>query len=406
MLSQETISIIKSTVPVLEKYGQDITKRFYQRLFENYPELKNIFNQTNQRKSSQQQALANMVYQAAKHIDRLNDLSEEALVVAHKHVSIGIRPDQYPIVGEQLLGAIKDILGDAATDTILNAWAEAYGVIAQLFIDIETQMREANLQKGAWDGYKEFVVANKIQESDGITSFYLKPADGQQVPVYSPGQYISVKVKPEGESHTHIRQYSLSDAYTSDFYRISVKKEEGRHALPEGIVSNYLHDEIEEGQRLLVSAPQGKFTLELDNKKPIVILSGGVGLTPVTSMVKTWHEKGGEQPITWIHAAINGRAHALKDEMQTMAKENPNLTLYTIYENPTLEDQREQAYDKEGRLDMDWLKGILPSKDAEFYFCGPEPFMKLIYNDLLNWGVPEASLHFEFFGPTSQLIAN
>lgn len=404
MLKQETIDIIKATVPVLEVHGETITKTFYQRLFRNHPELKNLFNQTNQKKSKQQTALANLVLQAAKYIDKLNELGDAPLIVAHKHVSIGIRPDQYPIVGENLLAAIKEVLGDAATDEIINAWADAYGVLANIFIGMENKMREENVENGGWTDYKEFIVDKKVKESDVITSFYLKPKDGKALPKFAPGQYLSVKVTPEGQDYTQIRQYSLSDRYTPDYYRISVKREASRGDLPEGLVSNYLHGTIQEGDTLLISGPQGEFNLDLTIEKPIVFLSGGVGLTPLASMFKTWHDENATQDVTWIHAAINGRFHALKNEIEHIVETSNKAKMFTVYEKPTLEDQRNEAFEKDGYIELEWLKEILPSKEAEFYFCGPEPFMKVIYNGLIKWGVSVDHIHFEFFGPTGTLV--
>ncbi|MGZ4134492.1 MAG: globin domain-containing protein, partial [Tumebacillaceae bacterium] len=137
MLSPKTIEIIKSTVPVLEVHGTAITKRFYQMLFTNHPELLNIFNHANQAQGRQQNALAGAVYAAAANIDNLAAIIPVVKQIGHKHRSLGILPEHYPIVGETLLAAIKDVLGDAATDEIINAWAEAYGVIAGAFIGIE-----------------------------------------------------------------------------------------------------------------------------------------------------------------------------------------------------------------------------------------------------------------------------
>ncbi|HSU79511.1 MAG TPA: NO-inducible flavohemoprotein [Candidatus Angelobacter sp.] len=403
MLKQATIDIIQSTVPVLEEHGTAITKAFYKRLFTTHPELRNIFNQTNQKKNRQQEALANVVYHAAKYIDQLETLGSVVEGIANKHRSIGIRPDQYPIVGENLLAAIKEVLGDAATDDIINAWAEAYGELANIFISVENKMREELKSAGGWDGYKEFVVDRKVPESEVITSFYLKPKDGARLPEFTPGQYLSVKVSPEEQPNTQIRQYSLSDVYSPDYYRISVKKESARGELPDGIVSSYLHETINEGDTLLISAPAGEFTLDLNTEKPIVLLSGGVGLTPLTSMMKTWAKSHSKQPLTWIHAAINGRLHAFKRDVQALNEAHGELTALTVYEKPTLEDQRNEDFEKEGFIELSWLKTVLPNKDAEFYFCGPEPFMKVIFNGLLEWGVPESQIHFEFFGPSAAL---
>lgn len=232
----------------------------------------------------------------------------------------------------------------------------------------------------------------------------MKPKDGKPLPEFVAGQYISVKVNPPGQRYTHIRQYSLSDCFTPNYYRISVKREDSRGNLPEGIVSNYLHGEVQEGDILLISGPQGEFNLDLNTEKPIVFLSGGVGLTPLTSMIKTWHEKKAAQNVTWIHAGVNGRFHALRKEIDKIAETNSKAKMYTVYQKPTIEDQKNEAFEKEGYIELEWLKDILLSKDAEFYFCGPEPFKKVIYNGLLNWGVPGSSIHFEFFGPTASLV--
>ncbi len=178
-LDQKTIEIVKSTVPVLEEHGQAITSEFYKLLFTNHPELKNIFNQTNQKRGRQPQALANAVYAAAANIDQLENILPVVIQVGHKHRSLNIQPEHYPIVGENLLKAMKAILGDAATDEILEAWAKAYQVIADVFIDVEKGMyQETAEQKGGWTGYRDFTVYKKEKESDVITSFYLKPMDG------------------------------------------------------------------------------------------------------------------------------------------------------------------------------------------------------------------------------------
>lgn len=165
MLSEKNIEIIKSTVPVLEKYGKDITARFYQLLFNNHPELLNIFNHMNQRQGKQQTALANAVYAAAANIDNLAAIIPVVKQIGQKHRALGVLPEHYPIVGENLLVAIKDVLGDAATDEIINAWAEAYGVIADAFIGIEQEMyREAKEQYGGWEGFRNFIVEKKSKK--------------------------------------------------------------------------------------------------------------------------------------------------------------------------------------------------------------------------------------------------
>lgn len=258
-LNQETRDIIKATVPVLEEHGTAITKRFYEMMFENHPELKNIFNQTNQRKGDQPKALANTVYAAAVHIDNLEAIVPVVKQIAQKHRSLNIKAEHYPIVGKYLLLAIKDVLGDAATDDIIDAWEQAYGVIADVFINVEKEMYDEVAKKpGGWVDFRDFKVAKKVVESNVITSFYLQPADGEAFPSYKPGQYITVKAKIDGQPYTHLRQYSLSSAPGGEFYRISVKREEVNGDNPEGIVSNFLHANLNEGDILPISAPAGE----------------------------------------------------------------------------------------------------------------------------------------------------
>ncbi len=404
MLSEHTIQVIKSTVPVLEKHGADITKRFYQMMLSGRPELLNVFNHANQRQGRQQTALAQAVYAAAKHIDRLETILPAVNQIAHKHRSLGIRADQYPIVGQYLLAAIQDVLGEAATEEILQAWAEAYGVIADVFIGIESEMyRQAERQIGGWAGFRAFRVMQKVPESEVITSFYLAPADGGKIAAFEPGQYVSVKMQIPGETYTHIRQYSLSDAPGKPYYRISVKREDAVMDKPAGKVSSYLHERIAEGDTLWLSAPAGDFTLDRQDTRPVVLLSGGVGQTPLLSMLATLAETDPNRRVYFIHAAQNGNVHALRQQAEEIARRSPQISVYWCYDKPTERDRKTQAFDKEGYIDLPWLQQIVAHPDAGFYFCGPVPFMKSIYRILKAWGIPDEDLHFEFFGPAGSL---
>lgn len=403
LLNQKTIDIIKSTVPVLEEHGEKITTRFYQLMFGNHPELLNIFNHANQKQGRQQKALAGTVYAAAMYIDNLEAILPVVNQIAHKHRSLGIKPEHYPIVGKHLLLAIKDVLGDAATDEIIDAWAQAYGVIADAFIGVEAEMYdEAARQNGGWDGFRSFVVAQKVVESDVITSFYLKPEDNRGIADFIPGQYISIKLEIKGEKFTHIRQYSLSDAPGKEYYRISVKREAGTPN-PDGMVSNYLHNDVNEGDILKISAPAGDFILDLKKDTPVVLLSGGVGLTPMMSMLKTVAEFQPERSVTFIHAAQNGNVHALREEVEELAALQ-QVNSYFFYDSPTDEDRLNNNFDVEGYVTREWLKENVSLKDTDFYFCGPLPFMKAINNSLKELGVNEERIHFEFFGPKASLV--
>lgn len=213
---------------------------------------------------------------------------------------------------------------------------------------------------------------------------------------------MSVKLSIPGETYTHIRQYSLSDAPGKGYYRISVKREGATAEKPAGIVSNYLHDHIQEGDVLEVSAPAGDFTLDLTKETPVVLISGGVGITPLLSMASTLAIRQPHRQTTFLQAALNGRVQAFNQELRALA-ENPAFSYYVCYEFPSDEDRKHPHFRKEGRIDLEWMQTVIPSKDADFYFCGPVPFMKTVYRALKQWGVPEQHIHYEFFGPAGDL---
>jgi len=403
-LDSQTIDIVKSTVPILEERGDEITSRFYQMMFENHPELKNIFNQTNQRKGDQSKALANTVYAAAAHIDQLEAILPAVMPIAEKHRSLNIKPEHYPIVGKHLLLAMQEVLGkDVANADVIGAWEKAYGEIANVFISVEADMyQDVKNTVGGWIDYRDFKVTKKVKESDVITSFYLEPADGNPFPTFKPGQYITVKADIPGESHTHLRQYSLSCAPNQGAYRISVKREEAIGDNPAGIVSNFLHDHLEEGSILPISAPGGDFVLDNQDMRPLVLMSGGVGLTPMMSMLETAIKDQPEREIIFIHAAQNGKVHAMKERVKEIT-ENHNITSFTIYDSP--EQQDEGTFDKKGYIDAEWLSSVLPTHDADFYFCGPKGFMQAAYRYLKEFGVAEEDINFEFFGPAQEIAS-
>ncbi|SIS69190.1 NO-inducible flavohemoprotein [Salimicrobium salexigens] len=387
-LDERTREIVKATVPVLAEHGEAITTHFYKRMLTERPELKNYFNMTHQKDGKQPRALANAVYAAASHIDDLSAIAPAAETIAEKHVSLNIRPEHYPIIGEYLLKAIKEVLGDAVDEEVIDAWELAYGEIADLFISIE----DGKYKASAWTGYRLFTIHKKVKESEEITSFYLKPEDGGSLPSYRPGQYIGIKADIPDYPHTQRRQYSLSDAPGKDYLRISVKREGGTEEIPAGLVSTWLHDQVQEGDVVPISAPAGDFYLNESTSRPVVLLSGGVGLTPLMSMYKKTRD---ERDVYFIHAARNGGVHGLKEEMD-------GEQTYVVYETPSEEDKTLAAYDKAGYVDLDWLRNVVP-KEADFYFCGPEGFMRAMNGALHEWGIPDEQVNYEFFGPKGTL---
>ncbi|MFT8323357.1 MAG: NO-inducible flavohemoprotein [Bacillus sp. (in: firmicutes)] len=404
MLSKKTIEIIKSTVPVLEVHGTKITTVFYKNMFTAHPELLNIFNHSNQKQGRQQTALANTILAAAKYIDNLETIIPLVKQIAHKHRSLAVKAEHYPIVGEFLLKAIKEVLGEAATDDIINAWAETYGAIAEVFINIEKEMyAEAAVQEGGWADYKNFKVTNKVKESECITSFYFTAEDETDLPIFKPGQYITIRLAIPGEEYLFNRQYSLSAAPNKKYFRISVKRE-AEDNTPNGIVSNYLHDHVKQGDVLEVTIPAGEFTLDSSKTdRPIVFLSGGVGITPFMSMLTNIADTHPEQLVEFIHASKSGNVQAFKEELNMLSKKMPNLRLAFIYDNPSDEDKLDIHFKKQGLIDHDWLHNTIQEKNADYYLCGPVPFLRNVILHLKKMDIDDSAIHYEFFGPSVQL---
>ncbi|MEA5404229.1 NO-inducible flavohemoprotein [Arcicella sp. DC2W] len=399
MASQKTIEIVKSTAPVLAIHGESITKVFYQLLFQNHPELKNVFNMTHQTHGTQSKALANAVYAYAANIDNLAVLSAAVEQITQKHSSLSITPAMYQLVGANLLAAIKEVLQDAATPEIMDAWAEAYGDLASLFIKKEEQLyQNAEAKKGGFRGQKEFAITKKEAESSNITSFYFKPADGSAIPSFKGGQYIAVSVQIPDLEHLHTRNYSLSGCPTQNTLRISVKRETGS---PDGVVSNFLHDHLVVGDTVKLGIPAGEFVLA-KTEKPIVLIAGGVGITPLMSMyMELFHFANNE--VLFVQCAKNSSVHAFKAKSQKLAKQKPSLQTISLYDEPLSTDIADGVQEFSGLLTIDILKEKLSTLDAEYYFCGPVGFMKSVKQMLESAEIPASQLHYEFFGPSEAL---
>jgi nitric oxide dioxygenase len=392
MLSAEHRAIVKATVPLLESGGETLIRHFYTMLMDEHPQVRPLFNQANQASGAQQRALANGVLMYARHIDQLEQLGGLVGQIINKHVALNILPEHYPIVGKCLLRSIREVLGaEIATDAVIDAWAAAYQQLADLLIGLEEQMyakREA--APGGWRGTRLFRVASKVRESEEITSFYLRPDDGGELLAFEPGQYIGVRLFINGEELR--RNYSLSAAPNGREYRISVKRE------PNGKVSNHLHANVLEGDTLELFAPSGDFKLE-QSDKPLVLISGGVGITPTLAMLQAALET--DRPVHFIHSARHGGVHAFRRTLDELAARHPQLKRFYCYEQKRAEDGEVQGT---GYLDEARLAKWLPkTRDVDVYFLGPIAFMKAVKKHLKAIGVPESQSHYEFFGPASAL---
>lgn len=392
MLSAQTISIVKATVPVLQQYGEQITSHFYRIMFRDYPAVKAYFNQAHQAAGTQPRALANSVLAYAAHIDRLEALKDALPLIVQKHAALDIRPEHYPIVGSCLLQAIKEVLGDAATDDIINAWAEAYQQLADILIAAEEQVYRDNAARtGGWRGPRAFKVVRKQAESSVITSFYLEPVDGGEVMAFQPGQYLTVLLTVDGQPLR--RSYSLSDVPGKSHYRISVKRETN------GVASNYLHDQVNVGDELELLAPCGEFVLS-ESTRPLVLLTGGVGITPAISMLEAAAPTG--RQIEFIHAALNGSVHAFRAQVERIALQYPNVHLFFVYNDAQSGDHPHAR----GFVTKELLASRLTAgADVDLYFLGPKPFMQSVFRSAQQLGIPPQQIRYEFFGPLEDLSA-
>ncbi|EXJ86211.1 nitric oxide dioxygenase [Capronia coronata CBS 617.96] len=398
-LSAEHQAIIKSTVPVLAEHGVAITSHFYKRMLNAHPEMRNIFNSAHQATGTQPAALAHAVWAYASNIDNLGALTAAVSRIGHKHASLGITPDQYPIVGEHLLASMKEVLGDAVNQPVIDAWAAAYQQLADIFIDFERGLyQQARQTAGGWVGWRKFRVARKVPESDEIISFYLEPVDGGALPPFKSGQYISVRVFVPELGVYQPRQYSLSDTDDGRHFRISVKKESAKGIAPAGQISNVLHENLPEGAELDVSNPFGDFTLDVEASGPVILISGGVGITPMLSMLGTLVEHAPQRPVVFVHAVRNAKVHAMKDYLSRIIKDNPQVSRAIFYGEVGESEQEGVDYDYEGRIELQNIKDKVLLPDANYYLCGPVPFMQTQQKNLEALGVRPERIHSEVFG--------
>jgi len=270
----------------------------------------------------------------------------------------------------------------------------------------EDRLAKAETSGKATEGFRTLIVDRKVPESDTITSFYLVPEDAKPLPSFIPGQFLPLRLDIPGQPAPLTRTYSLSDRPNPEYYRLSIKREPppgDRPDLPPGRSSNYFHDRVEAGTRLRARSPRGKFYLDPKGERPVALISAGVGLTPMISMLNAIVAAGSGRPVWFIHGARNGREHAMAAHVRAVAGENDNVRAHIAYSRPLPDDVVGRDHDGRGRVDGDLLKRLLPDNDLDFYLCGPTPFMKALYNGLLGWGVPEDRIHYEFFGPGSAL---
>lgn len=391
-LSADTIELIKATVPALKAHGPAIATTMYHHLLKD-ESIAALFNHANQTTGAQPLALSQAVIAYAENIANPGALGPVVERISQKHIGYVILPAHYPYVADALLTAIKEVLGDAATPEILVAWGEAYWFLANIMIDREAEIRADILaQPGGWTDWRRFVITARQTEADGIVSFTLRPEDGGPVVAHLPGQYLTLRLDVAGLSGVK-RNYSVSGAPGASEYRITVKRDY------HGQASAFLHDKGLVGTVLEVAPPAGDFQLDRDQKRPLILLSGGVGLTPFVSMMEAISTQHRDVPVHYVHGEADRAHHALDQQVQDAATRHGNTAVTTFYETGA-EDPSHR-----GRITMDWLLANTPVAEADIYLCGPRPFLRHFVSGLVDAGVPAARIHYEFFGPTDEQLA-
>lgn len=398
-LDAKTRSIITACVPALEAHGLDITREMYGRLLAD-PAISALFNRSHQKNGEQPTALALAVLSYARNIENLGTLSSMIERIAEKHVGLNILPEHYPHVGAALLGAIKHVLGDAATPDIMQAWANGYQFLADVLINRESQLYKANASApGGWTGWRSFTIKNRTAESEKVMSFLLEPTDGKPVLRHKPGQYLSFNITVPGQGSQR-RNYSISSAPSTEGYRISVSR------APHGLVSNWLHDHATEGTELLVSAPAGAFTLPEKPGAPLVLLSAGVGLTPFISMLEATPQPADKVPaLHFVHGTHAPQTQAFSILTRTLAEKGiVQADIFYTHATDVGEagPSTHTVHTHKGRICTAWVRRNTPA-DALYYICGPDEFMQDMIAGLKSAGVPESHIRHEVFGPATTL---
>lgn len=312
----------------------------------------------------------------------------------------------------QIIGMV--ILGVAAIWLIrlLRSYAKSHRVkykkrrdfAKKVDLALKKHRLNKNLRVGTWTGFRDFIVMNKVQEAGNVCSYYLKPCDEEVIPSYLPGQYLTFAFNIPGKPEPVTRCYSLSDTPLHDYYRISVKRilpTSTRPTVTPGLVSNFLYENLNVGDTIQAKAPSGSFTLDPFEPNPVVMVAGGIGITPLLSMLNTVYETGVTKTVYFIYAVMNTEDHIMKKHLAYIAAKCPNIHLHVFYASPLPHDEPGSDFQHLGYVTLDKLKQVLPSNNFKFYLCGPPPMLTKLYESLISWGVPLHDICSEAFGPAS-----
>jgi nitric oxide dioxygenase len=394
VLSALNRPVVEATLPVVGQHIGEIAGRFYGHMFAAHPELMDgIFNRGNQARGEQQQALAGSVAAFASALVTTPEHLPESLLsrIAHKHASLGIRPDQYQVVHDNLMWAIVDVLGDAVTPQVAAAWDEVYWLMANALINQERGLYSARgvRPETVWRSWR---VERKIRETDDVVTFVVKRIDDRLVKTSLPGQYVTVRMPmPDGVHQP--RQYSLTRADDGEHRQFTVKRVHGGGE-PDGEVSTLLHDTVGIGDVLTLSLPYGDVVLD-DAGRPAVFASAGMGIAPMAGMLSHLVAAGSGLPITLLHADVDEASFALRRQVVTDVLASRHASLHLWYENQDSSNEPVAGVHR-GMMDVDAVD--LPD-DATYYLCGPLPFMQAVRSALLARGTAPRDIQYEVFGP-------
>lgn len=393
MLSEKSRPVIEATLPIIGERISHITPKFYDRLFAAHPELLDgLFSRANQKNGAQQQALAGSIAAFATHLVNNPGTLPEAVLsrIAHKHTSLGIVEEQYPIVYEHLFAAIAEDLGEAVTPEVAEAWSEVYWLMADALVKIEKGLYAQQANDKIWTDWK--LVAKEAAGTGSIT-FRFVPADDTPVTVAKAGQFVSVRV-PLLDGVRQCRQYTLSDSATSTTERVITTKFDGG-----GEVSPFMHRHLDVGDVVELSNPYGDLVIDTTGA-PIILATAGIGCTPSASALATLAAAGSDRRVMVLHAEANEEAWALKEQMLESVESLPNAELKLWLEDINAKADGTEA--TEGYMSLANLE--LPA-DARLYLCGPLPFMRAVRSQAIDAGIPATNIHYEVFGPDLWLAA-
>jgi nitric oxide dioxygenase len=371
VLSSEQLAVVKATTPVVGANVSKITSCFYATMFKNDPGSLHFFNEANQQRGFQQEALAEAIVAYATNIENLGALAPLVEKIAHRHVSLSVTPPLYQLVHKNLMAAIADVLGAAVTPEIAGAWSQAVLDLAKVCITTEEQLYEKyEARRGGWRGEREFRLVDKKKMAAETYSFKFVPTDGYAGPFdFTPGQYMTIRMPKVGAAPRH---YTLTSSPGETFLQCTTRKVRG------GVVSTYMHDKMEIGAKVRVGVPCGVLKSE-PNPNGHVLVSAGIGVTPMSALAK---QLGRKVKAIWCLNSTKDRAVFVDEFINSGV---PTFSLTTEGGRPDLDVHAAKLVQTAG-------------ESCSYYLCGPVPFMAGFSHALYKAGVAQEKVHMQLFG--------